>query len=102
FEQSMAKEMANIPPRVKVQYAEWQIISGNTRHFQVGSNLFDKIAIILGEESNYWHYHQSTPVNRHLQGHGLLLTYCSCCLDKNFENVLKMIEKCILRKVPNI
>ncbi|XP_017468672.1 PREDICTED: uncharacterized protein LOC108360761 [Rhagoletis zephyria] len=98
FDRVMSREKMKLPPNANVRYSEWRVISGNSNLFVVDGHRFDKIIILMGEESNHWMFYQSVPLHRRIEGSARLpLTYCGCCLNNQYLNIMDAIKKCLLK-----
>lgn len=92
----MDTELRNMPPNLTALYYEWNIACTQASLFTLFDCRFDKIVLLLGEESAYWIFYQTVPLHRRVEGYGpILVPYCCCCFHSHYLQVLNSVRKLI-------
>lgn len=56
---------------------------------------YDRVLIVLGEETNYWMFYQNLVLGKSYCGNGSLsCSFCGCCINKQICRIVKSIWEC--------
>lgn len=87
-----------LPRNAKIEYTNWQFKTRDENLLKIGSGAHDKLLVIFGEQSIYWLFYTINPrrIQRPLvkvaSASKLGLTYCDCCLDMHYLNIIDQIK----------
>lgn len=95
----MSREKEIVPAYATIQFTYWQVKTADASLFKVGRHDFEQILIVMGEKLSYYMYYVNDPRRKMLiYGHTATpLTYCSCCLNMQYKNIIKVIGKHALK-----
>ncbi|EDW74361.1 uncharacterized protein Dwil_GK21873 [Drosophila willistoni] len=97
FEHVMMRERSNLPSESHIRFCEWRILTGQLELFNINGYRYDKIMLILGEDSVSWVYYQCLPIHPRIEGSAKIpISYCSCCLENQYLTIMDKIKEIVL------
>lgn len=100
FEQIIKQESLLADEKLALDLSELQIKTDDKNLFTINGTQYQKIHIILGYEGIYWIFYNSKSLEsmdlQRIEGSGVLpVSYCRCCLNDQYVNILNVIQKYI-------
>ncbi|XP_053955320.1 uncharacterized protein LOC128861303 [Anastrepha ludens] len=97
LEQVTLRERDSMPANVNIRFTYWQVKTGDFNLLKVAKYDFEHLLIVMGEELTYYFLSNSKNQTNISGFTATPLTYCSCCLNTNYLNVIEVIKNHTIR-----